>query len=588
MEALHGTAGAFALVEIATRTAYQVCSARNLHDRSASAGSLIRLCPRVYPLFLPAPHRLRDRCRSRRADSDPPQRTATAALIAPARGPPAWNDAPEPMSDWDLLGQPEPDFAFDPRIAWSPPSPAREGAVFPVSRLPAAPEILVPSLAKARSCTAHEFCQPPWWGLDRSFRPRIGSRFRRPWTRRGAWICYPFRHREGNNMAATIGEQLKHFMMSVDFVDSDLCRSVRTLLDRHLAESLAMKHYHVMMDGTRVKGKPALRTAVTAGLAWTNENQDTIPVQEESGSYKGQSTYAYEKDMKLWVTAPLVGDEHKPLNETETYVDQWSKTKNIPAYFSEDKPTIRTSIVCPLKYGDRVFGFLCLESEQYLECSDYARREIQALADAVAIVLWLHQGYLKQQDSRRHAFSVIESTVKEKGHLLSPLSKPKVFFASSSRADREVVGVVRDILQNELGPSIQEVFWREIKDPGDINAQVIREINECRFGICYLSEPTASNSGTKIQFVDNLNVVFEAGMLQSLSSASSETPESWIPLREPNSPPAPFDIAHQRTLLVTRLNDGSLNKDSFHADLLARISNLLGVSAEAAGQASKC
>jgi len=387
-------------------------------------------------------------------------------------------------------------------------------------------------------------------------------------------------------MANTLGHQLKHFAMSVNFVDLDLCRSVRTLLDKHLTETFAMKYYHVMIDGIRIKAKPALRTAVTAGLAWTNENQDTIPIQEESGSYKGQSTYAYEKDIKLWVTAPLEGNEHKPLNEVETYVDQWSKIKNMPSYFSEEKSTIRTSIICPLKYGDRVFGFLCLESEQFLECIQSARREIQALADAVAIVLWLHEGYLKQQESRSRAFSEIESMVKEKS-LQSFLSKPKIFFASSSRADREVVGVVREILKNVLGPYIQEVFWREIKDPGDINAQVIEEINECRFGICYLSEPTASGSGAETRFVDNLNVVFEAGMLQSLSSASSEAPESWIPLREPESPPAPFDIAHQRTMPVSRLNDGSLNKDSFQADLLARVSNLLGVSAEAAAQASK-
>jgi len=38
--------------------------------------------------------------------------------IAPARGPPDWDDAPEPMSDWDLLGPPEPDFELNQRIAW--------------------------------------------------------------------------------------------------------------------------------------------------------------------------------------------------------------------------------------------------------------------------------------------------------------------------------------------------------------------------------------------------------------------------------------------------------------------------------------
>jgi hypothetical protein len=37
--------------------------------------------------------------------------------IAPARGPPAWDDDLGPMPDWDLLGQPEPDVAFDQRVS---------------------------------------------------------------------------------------------------------------------------------------------------------------------------------------------------------------------------------------------------------------------------------------------------------------------------------------------------------------------------------------------------------------------------------------------------------------------------------------
>lgn len=39
--------------------------------------------------------------------------------IDPARRPPAWEEAaPEPSRDWNLLGQPGPDFKFDQRIAW--------------------------------------------------------------------------------------------------------------------------------------------------------------------------------------------------------------------------------------------------------------------------------------------------------------------------------------------------------------------------------------------------------------------------------------------------------------------------------------
>jgi hypothetical protein len=36
---------------------------------------------------------------------------------APARGPPAWEYAPESVPDSDLRKQPEPDFAFDQRVA---------------------------------------------------------------------------------------------------------------------------------------------------------------------------------------------------------------------------------------------------------------------------------------------------------------------------------------------------------------------------------------------------------------------------------------------------------------------------------------
>jgi len=35
-----------------------------------------------------------------------------------AAHPPAWEDAPEPIPDWARIGQPEPDFEFDQRVAW--------------------------------------------------------------------------------------------------------------------------------------------------------------------------------------------------------------------------------------------------------------------------------------------------------------------------------------------------------------------------------------------------------------------------------------------------------------------------------------
>jgi hypothetical protein len=34
-----------------------------------------------------------------------------------AAHPPAWDDAPEPVPDWDLLGQPAPELEYDQRIS---------------------------------------------------------------------------------------------------------------------------------------------------------------------------------------------------------------------------------------------------------------------------------------------------------------------------------------------------------------------------------------------------------------------------------------------------------------------------------------
>ena len=38
--------------------------------------------------------------------------------IAPARGPPRWDDDPEPTPHWDLIAQPDPGFEFDQRVYW--------------------------------------------------------------------------------------------------------------------------------------------------------------------------------------------------------------------------------------------------------------------------------------------------------------------------------------------------------------------------------------------------------------------------------------------------------------------------------------
>ena len=38
--------------------------------------------------------------------------------IAPARGPPVWDDVPEPVPDWDDIAQPQAQLELAQRITW--------------------------------------------------------------------------------------------------------------------------------------------------------------------------------------------------------------------------------------------------------------------------------------------------------------------------------------------------------------------------------------------------------------------------------------------------------------------------------------
>jgi hypothetical protein len=77
----------------------------------------------------------------------------------------------------------------------------------------------------------------------------------------------------------------------------------------------------------------------------------------------------------------------------------------------------------------------------------------------------------------------------------------------------------------------------DIADSGAITAQIADKIVKSRFGICYFSEPGQQPSQHK--YVDNPNVIFEAGMLHALINSPDAPPSGWIPVREDDSPPPP-------------------------------------------------
>ena len=129
---------------------------------------------------------------------------------------------------------------------------------------------------------------------------------------------------------------------------------------------------------------------------------------------------------------------------------------------------------------------------------------------------------------------------------------------------------------NMFSPHLEGVYWKDLEDTGNVTEIIRRKIAECRFGICYFSVRGADSPN---KFFDNANVLFEAGMMHSITGTPTGQPTAWIPIRECNSIPEnpPFDFAQQNMILIERLAGDRLNKPNFRRDLSARIENITGV-----------
>ena len=212
-----------------------------------------------------------------------------------------------------------------------------------------------------------------------------------------------------------------------------------------------------------------------------------------------------------------------------------------------------------------------LESTSYLEIAEVTKDELTLLADSVAILLELRQANNAQLTGTRAAVSDLSLILHNTK--FPRLTKPQIFVAFSGRADDGVIGVIQQVL-DEFSTTLRVVQWNRVEESGSITLGLIEEIARSRFGICYFSEPT---EGADSVFSDNPNVLFEAGMLHSLTNSPLTTPTGWIPIREKESPKIPFDFASERILIISRTNDGRLAEETFRADLRKRVEALLRI-----------
>lgn len=357
-------------------------------------------------------------------------------------------------------------------------------------------------------------------------------------------------------MLSSFAKELKQFSLSVDIVNDTVLNHIGTLLEDYFKNSLQANTYEIRVPvASGTTGERYL------GTLWSCDGQQfTTPLHYEDGSIRGHTSYAVLYNKPIWVVASDKGY----LQPDGEYLDLWSNVKDLPKYRGWGDQNLRTSIIVP--FGSPAIGFLNVEFSNYLEPTISAQEDFQEIARSVEILYQLCHAYQTQAKNTEKAVRSINTRVSR-----SPLLKATIFFAFPSRADSEIIGIVKSILAN-YSESLDVVSWDEMQGAGNIHAQMRKAIVTAEYGICYFSQPNESSN----QFVDNPNVVFEAGMFHALTS-SSDGESRWIPIREEHSGTPPFDFAADRILNIRRNTEGKLNKQAIQAELSKRLEALLGL-----------
>jgi hypothetical protein len=364
-----------------------------------------------------------------------------------------------------------------------------------------------------------------------------------------------------SDTVTTFAEHLNHFVLSVDIVSDDTFDAVRDLVVNYMRNELEAAYFG-LMERTQIVSSPGLQTIWNTGGP-----KNTIPIRENgAGPYTRQVALAFDTGRPLWV----VDKERRPLREGGDHVDLWSGEPDLPPYHPPINRPMKTSIMVPLTRDGSALGVMYLESTAYVEATEVARDELTLLADSLGMLMEL----------RNLNRSLTECTKKAVGQLTSfmgdgkvqRLTKPSLFVASSGKADGEVMDIIREVL-DDYRSKVNVIDWTKIEESGAITTQIATNIARSRFGVCYFSE-RADQNGT-FAYVDNPNVIFEAGMLHALINAPDAPPSGWIPVRESASPPAPFDFASQRIEPVPRAATGHVDREQFRMRLRNRVAALL-------------
>ena len=365
----------------------------------------------------------------------------------------------------------------------------------------------------------------------------------------------------------SFANELNRLALAVSLISDATWTDIKKSLDAYFQETVGAHFFRLMVDGIRIGEEPGLETI----WASTETKQKEADLIFQNSAYTGLRTYSYHKGRFLWVVAD---DKETLKREKANLVDLWGNEEDLPVYQSSDD-SAKTFIAAPLGFGGKYFGVFVIEHREYKDFTPQAKQEIETFSHALARIVRVWQSTHEQYETLSTAFSEFKDYLKE---ARSPIERPKIFFAYPENADQKVLESVDQVLE-EIAETVEKVSWQDRPHPGNINADLVRQITTSDLGICYVSElvDTEGNGDQELRFTDNQNVLFEAGMFHALSATTENPNRGWIPIREHEDLAGPpcFDIASERMIIVKREN-GTLSQSEFQEQLQNMILSVVG------------
>ena len=351
----------------------------------------------------------------------------------------------------------------------------------------------------------------------------------------------------------TFAEELLQFAKTVDILDEKLFMNIKEIINDYTSQRWGVKYVKIMnlkfdLDGNRILEKFFLQEYSKASTATDMVNIETS---------KGQMAYVIRNKKPVWIMSK---DRSSFLNKSDEYIDCWSGLEDIPEYQSiVTDAKIKTSIIVPFyeleKERRYLRGVANYEIPEALPFNKECQNEILTLTDTISELLNLYNVRERQEHNTNYAINRLEIKLETFNALLR---KNKIFIASAFEGEEDVKNAIKKLLKNFFS-DIEVLDWENNKETGSISEKMFEDINSSRYGICYFSE----YSKEKKKYVDNSNVMFEAGLMHGKFRTFNDENPLWIPIREKDSLAFPFDVQGFNTLIVPRNKKGKLEEEEF-------------------------